>query len=395
MKNLYPLSLLFFALFQLGPHLQASAQCANGNAPTPVFMDTTIYFEPGVSTTKVKFPKFDPEKGMLRCVRLTVTMTGIVDTVFMQNFTNSPQTARFEYSRTDMMQGPGLISTLTNSANKTYGDYTVTGFDGNMTGGTDNATIPRDTVVNKTVVRTLTDSVEIAQFYGHDSVTYVYDIDVKTVASMTGGNSMALVRTSAMVHFRFEYCTCGKVTLPLGLKNFAVTKTATRTATLSWEGENDPNVFNYQVEVSRDGQTFTKLTTVDRKYGSNPTYRYTFGVTENEYGNYYFRVRQQYQNGYVRYTVVKPVSFSNPLFETISLYPNPSSGSIGIKFITVKPGRMLVQVTNAGGQQVMTKEYQVAQTDYKVLGSLPAGTYWVKMTDLASGTSAVKQLLVQ
>lgn len=393
MKNLYP-AFLFF-LLQWGLSLKTAAQCADGSSPTPVFMDTTIMFEPGVSTTQVKFPQFDPEEGMLRCVRLSVTMTGIVDTVFMQNFTNTTQTARFEYTRTDMMQGPGLITSLTNSANKAYGNYSVSGYDGDMSGGTDYIAIPRDTVVNKTVVRTLTDSTEIAQFYGHDSVTYVYDIDVRTIASMTGGNSMSLVRTSALVHFRFEYCTCSKVTLPLGLKNFTVSKTAASTALLSWEGENDPTPFHYDVEVSRDGRTFTRLAIVDKKNSANPSYQFAFGVSENEYGQYYFRVRQQWQNGAVRYTAIKPVSFGNPLFETTTLYPNPSSGNVGIRFAGTRAGTILVQVTNAGGQQVLTKTLQVTPNDFKRLGSLPAGTYWVKLTDLASKTSTVKQLVVQ
>lgn len=395
MKNVYTRSILLFFLLQLGMYLRTAAQCVDGSATSPVFMDTTITFEPGVSTTQVKFPKFDPEQGMLRCVRLSVTMTGIVDTVYMQNLTLSAQSASFDYKRTDQMSGPGLNTPLTNSSNKKYGDYNVNGFDGDFTTGTDYASIPRDTVVNKTVVRTLTDSIEIAQFYGQDSVTYIYDIDVKTVASMTGGNSMSLVRTSAMVHFRFEYCTCPKATLPLGIKNFTVTKTAHAAAQLSWSGENDGYAYSYDVEVSRDGKSFTKLTTVDRKYTPNPAYQYSYANAENDYGTYYFRVRQRWQNGYVRYTAVKPVTFSNPLFQTTSLYPNPSNGSIGIKFVSTRANNVLVQVTNAAGQQVLTKTLQVASTDYKVLGNLPAGTYWVKITDLASKTAAVKQLVVQ
>ncbi|MBB1283277.1 T9SS type A sorting domain-containing protein [Flavisolibacter sp. BT320] len=394
MKNFYT-TFFFFFLLQWGLSLQTAAQCADGSNPTPVFMDTTIRFDPGVSTTQVKFPQFNPEEGMLRCVRLTVTMTGIVDTVYMQNFTNTTQTARFEYTRTDMMQGPGLTTALTNSANKTYGNYNVDGFDGDMTTGSDNVSIPRDTVVNRTVVRTLTDSTEIAQFYGHDSVTYVYDIDARTTATMTGGNSMALVRTSALVHFRFEYCTCSNVTLPLGLKNFTVTKTTASAALLSWEGENDPNFYRHEVEVSRDGKTFTRLATVEKKNGASPRYQYAFSVHENEYGQYYFRVRQQWQNGTVRYTAIKPISFGNPIFEATRLYPNPSQGSLGIRFAGARASNILVQVTNAGGQQVLSKTFQVAPNDYKTVGNLPAGTYWVKLTDLASKTAAVKQLVVQ
>jgi hypothetical protein len=54
-----------------------------------------------------------------------------------------------------------------------------------------------------------------------------------------------------------------------------------------------------------------------------------------------------------------------------------------------------VQVSNASGQQVLTKEWQVAETDYKVIGTLLPGMYWVKITDMASKANCVKQLVVQ
>lgn len=391
--SFFPLLLLI--LFELLFAATSHAQCVDGSAATPVVMDTTIYFEPGVTTTQVKFPKFDPESGMLRCVKLTTTMTGIIDTVAMQNLSSSTQSARFDYTREDRMEGPGLNTPLSNNFHKHYGTYEVTKFDGNFHSGTDHVSIPRDTVLQKTMSRTLNDSAEISQFYGKDSVVYNYNINVSTVASISGGSSSNMVLTSAMVNFKFEYCSCAKVTLPVGLKNFTVSKSGAQTAHLSWEGESDEYNYVYEVEISRDGRNFSKLETINRKYTASPIYQYAFAVKNNEYGQYYYRVRQRWQNGYVRYTAVKAIEFLNPLFATTTLFPNPSNGSAGIKFVNVKAGKMLVQVTNAAGQPVLQKELQVAETDYKMLGNLPAGTYWVKLTDVASQTSCVKQLIVQ
>lgn len=395
MKNFYSFLLLLFGLLMAADYTPASAQCVDGSAPTPVIMDTTIFFEPGVTSTKVKFPQFNPEDGMLRCVKLTTTMTGIIDTVSMQNLSNTTQWAKFNYVRDDQMKGPGLNTPLANGFNRQYGPYMVTKFDGNFHSGTDHASIPRDTVLKKTVVRTLTDSTEISQFYGRDSVNYDYNISVSTLASISGGSSSNLVLTSAMVNFKFEYCTCAKVALPIGLKNFAVNKTSAQTASLYWEGENDGYSYVYDVEVSRDGKNFSKLATVNRKYTANPSYLFSFQLKNNEYGKWYYRVRQHWQNGYVRYTAIRQVEFVNPLFATTTLFPNPSSGSAGIKFVNIKAGKMLVQVTNAAGLPVLQKEMQVAETDYKTIGTLPAGTYWVRITDAATKTSCVRQLLVQ
>jgi len=395
MKTNYTPCFILLLFLLAASHTTIFAQCANGSAATPVMMDTTIRFSAGVTSTQVKFPQFDPEQGMVTCVKLTVTMTGVVDTVNMQNLSFTTQTANFNYTRSDNMSGPGLTPSLTNSATKNYGPYSVTADDDDYTSGTDHASIPRDTVLKKTVTRTLNDSVEISQFYGHDSVTYNYNIDVKAVATMTGGSSAFMIKTSAFVRFRFEYCTCPKVTLPIGLKNFTATKTAAQTVNLSWEGENDEYTYTYDVEVSRDGRSFSKVATLDRKFTANPGYLYSYAIANNDFGRYFFRVRQHWINGYVRYTPVKTVEFSNPIFAATALYPNPTTGRVGIKFINVKPGRMLVQISHADGRQVAAKEITVSQTDYQQLSPLAAGLYWVKITDLESKTSCVKQLLVQ
>lgn len=118
---------------------------------------------------------------------------------------------------------------------------------------------------------------------------------------------------------------------------------------------------------------------------ASPAYQYGYSVTPNEYGRYYFRIRQQWLDGYYRYSEVRSVDFANPLLASISVYPNPSSGQAGIKFVAVKAGLYRVQVTNAAGQAVSHKEMQVAGTDFKQLAVLPKGTYCVTITELATG----------
>jgi hypothetical protein len=394
MKIKFTLSLfLSLILLLFAPHLSV-AQCVDGSNPNPVAYDTTIKFPTGVTSRQVKFPQFNPAEGMLRCVKLTVTMTGVVDTVNMQNMSESAQTATFDYTRTDSMTGPGLISSLSNSFQKQYGPYNLTAFDNYQT-DTYAKAIPRDTVLRNVMTRTLTDSTEIAQFYGQDSITYNYNINVSTIANITGGNSSLMVRTSALVNFRFEYCACAKVTLPIGLKNFSVIKTSGKTAQISWEGNNDEYNYAYDVEVSRDGKQFRKVATVNRRYTDNPTYSVPFTMPENEFGKYFFRVRQHWTGGYVRYTAIKTIDIPNLAFAGVSLYPNPSAGNVGVKFVNTKPGNVTVQVTNSAGKQMLFKEFAVASTDYRDIGILPPGMYWVKLTDLSTKATVVKQLVVQ
>ena len=131
MKKLYKISLtpILFLLLILYAETGAT-QCPGGQPAGATAYDTTIYFATGVTSRQIKFPKFDPQKGMLSCVKLIVTITGIVDTVAMQNYSASPQTADFYYNRTDFLSGPGLTPSLSNSFNGHYGPYNLTAYDG-------------------------------------------------------------------------------------------------------------------------------------------------------------------------------------------------------------------------------------------------------------------------
>lgn len=395
MKKLY--TSFFFLSFALLLYGSAKAQCPNGQPNGGVAYDKTVAFGEGVSSTQVKFPKFDPHTAMLSCVKMVVTMVGVIDSVGMQNKSTSACSSTFRYIRTDDMNGPGLTPALNNNANITYGPYPLAGYDGIPGSGPDFHSIEDDTVMKKTMSRTLTDSTTISQFYGADSLVYNYNIDVTTFAAFAGcGSSSNSVATSAFVNFRLEYCTCPVVTLPLGLQNFSVTKTGSGSAGLRWEAEGDNHNYVYEVEYSRDGTRFAKAATVAKQYNAhNPQYQYGFAVQGTDYGRYYFRVKQRWANGWYQYTDVKAVEFVNPMFTTVSLYPNPSSGILGIKFVNAKAGRFTVQVSNAQGQLVLKKEITTAPTDYKVVATLQKGFYYVKLTDAATGAFCINEMLIQ
>jgi hypothetical protein len=214
--------------------------------------------------------------------------------------------------------------------------------------------------------------------------------------SLSSSDVSNYIRSSALVNFRFEYCTCPISTLPLGLRNFSVTKANANTAQLRWDAETDNDAYRYEIELSRDGKTFTTAAVVDKKFNSPaPVYLQRVSIMPNEYGQYYFRVKQRWMNGYYKYTDVRMVEFANPLSSTVSLYPNPSTGIVGIKFVSVKSSRFTVQISNAQGQIIEKKDVSVAETDYKVITTLQKGLYYIKLTELASGASVINQMLIQ
>jgi hypothetical protein len=245
------------------------AQCPGGQPGGLAAFDTTIATPEGINTMQIKFPQFDPLAGMVTCVRLCVTITGIVDSVSVENNSASPQTANVYYNRTDQITGPGLISPLSNSINYHYGPYSLGATDGTAGSGPDFISISHDTVLNAvSVCRTLNDSTTLSQFYGTDSVTYTYDISAFTSITCTGGNYNSSISTSAFVRFHFEYCTCPPTVLPLNILQFSVTKLAADKAELKWSGGFDDLNSNYQYEaqVSRDGHNYISIGSISKKY---------------------------------------------------------------------------------------------------------------------------------
>lgn len=376
----------------------SNAQCPVGYPPGSTAYDTTIKFPTGVTSIPVKFPQFDPQGGMVTCVRLCVTITGIIDTLAMQNYAASPQTATFNYIRTDQITGPGISTPLSNSASLSYGPpgNILTAYDGTPGAGTDFYSMANDTILNEVLCRTVSDSATIIQFYGTDSVTYNYDISVSTSASISGGSSSTLVLTSALVNFHFEYCTCPGYLLPLNIYRFSVNKTDDKKAELKWFGyDNNQNAagYHYEVQMSRDGFNFQPVDNVQRNTNGNSAYSYLYEMTTT--GRYFFRIRQVGEDGRSYFTDIKYVDAENNSPIKFNIYPNPSTGIVGIKFDNITAGKYVVLINNALGQTVVNKEIEVAGNSYQQVGTLHKGFYWVRLTNVTSQLSSVNQLFIK
>jgi len=396
MKVLYPicrvaLPLLIFLLL----NTKSTAQCAHGDPGGTTAFDTTIAFGTGVTATPVKFPQFNPINGMVTCVRLCITITGVIDTLSIENLSTSPQVATFTYDRSDEITGPGLITPLSNDINVPFGPYPLTGTDHVSGSGTDRIAFGRDTVLNEELCRTISDSLTIASFYGLDSVTYNYTIDVTANANVTGGSAAVLVLTSALVNFHFEYCTCPPLVLPLNIQFFAVQKVDAKVE-LKWSGYDDPyENYYYEAEVSRDSRNFSSIGSLPKNTTNSDAYRISYTAPNDQKGTYYFRVKQVYANGYVRYSNIKQVVMESSASFKFSVYPNPSSGIVGIKFDNIMEGQFDIQIYNTQGQTIVQKEIVLNGQSSMQVTTLKSGVYWVRLTDKKTQSSSVNQILIK
>jgi hypothetical protein len=390
-------SVILLLILQLFSHQFIFAQCPYNIPPGTTAYDTTIATPAGINTLIVKFPQADPRAGMVTCLRFCITITGIVDSVSVENNSTSPQTANVYYIRTDQITGPGMSSPLSNSVSYTYGPYGLGPTNGILGSGPDFIGISRDTVLNAvTVCTTITNPDSLFQFYGHDSVSYLYNITAFTNVTCTGGNYNSTVATSALVRFRFEYCTCPGYILPLNMTDFRVTKLSANKARLSWhDEENNQLPYYYVPEISRDGIQFLALSQVSPNT-AGPDNRISFDYSNQvERGLFFFRVKQVYSNGYVRFSNIRQLELENPGKPEFIIYPNPSSGMVGIKFANKESGKFRLDLYNTQGQLLMSREMMATETSYHQFATLQKGAYWLRVVNVTSQLSSVNQLFIK
>lgn len=386
--------LLFFTTYSQFSH----AQCSGGAPGGLATFDTTIAFGSGIVSTDVKFPKFDPVNGMVTCVKLCVTIKGIIDTVALENFTNAAQTGSYTYTRKDTIRGPGIPTYLTSApTNLSFSPFPLTATNGVFGSGPDFYSNGPDTVLTKVLCSNISDSATIANFYGvNDSVTYNYSIDADAIGVVTGGSSLAFVLSSAVVNFHFEYCTCPPAVLPLNISQFNVTRLTADKAELKWNGYDEPFTnYYYEAEVSRDGVHFMSIGVLPKNNSGTDPYRIPYRTVNGESGTFYFRIKQVYPGGYSRYSNIKQVNLENPDFPRYTIYPNPSNGIVGIKFDNIYTGHYDIHIYNSQGQTMVQKDIAATVSSYVTVASLKSGVYWIKLTDVKSQATCVNQLLIK
>src|SRR5688572_3452531 len=399
MKCLYKSSLyLLLFLFAMRAAIKIGhTQCPDGQPEGGTAFDTTILIPAGIVSKNVKFPQFDPQTGMVTCVRLCVTIKGIVDTVALQNFSSSDQNGSYTYDRTDEITGPRIGTPLNSTANLSFGPFPLTAFDGIAGAGSDFYSAGPDTVLTRVLCHDISDSATIVQFYGTDSVGYDYDVDASAIGIVPGGSSSTLVLSSALVNFRFEYCTCPSAVLPLNVHAFNILRLDAGKIELNWTGFDDFLAeYHYEAELSKNGKKFSSIGTIPKRNQVNTTYRLNYTVGHGESGMYYFRIKQVYTNGYVRYSNIKQMELESSVTAKFSVYPNPSTGIVGIKFDNKMHGHFKIQIYNTQGQVAVKKDIVVTVgSPYIQVAALVPGVYWLRVTDEKNLDSGVTQLFIK
>ncbi|MGK2862597.1 MAG: choice-of-anchor E domain-containing protein [Chitinophagaceae bacterium] len=397
MNCLYKSSVLrVFSLISTISFFQAAqGQCPDGQAEGGTAFDTTITFTDGSHNSQIKFPKFDPEQGMVTCAKLTMNVTSTLNFMFFENRDNSPNTAEVIFSRNDVITGPGLSSPLSNSETNGYGPYNLAPKDAVPNSGPDYLGIGPVEIFNKTKIVNISD---FNEFYGvpGDSLIYNYTA-TGTTQNNTTGNWFGGVDASGSVSYKLELCYCPAAILPLNVRAFDLFRLSENAVDLKWNGVDDSyDNYHYEAEVSRTGSNFSTIGSFSKKINTNDPYKLSFTAKNGEHGIFYFRIKQVYSNGYVRYSNIRQVKLENSVSPKFLLYPNPSKGIVGIKFDNSVSGQFSALIYNAQGQMTVKKDIVItAGSSYVKLAVLVPGVYWIRINDKKGLESCVNQLLIK
>ncbi|MBC7948247.1 MAG: T9SS type A sorting domain-containing protein [Chitinophagaceae bacterium] len=135
------------------------------------------------------------------------------------------------------------------------------------------------------------------------------------------------------------------ITLPVHFISFTGRLQQNEMVRLDWKAVTDEMHDNFHVEKSLNGTDFTQI-------GKGPAVAPYWMIDANPaIGNNYYRVRQTDKDGRVTYSQVINV-FYDPANYQVTVYPNPVTDFVQIKFTSNRPEQYLICITDLTGRKV-------------------------------------------
>lgn len=168
---------------------------------------------------------------------------------------------------------------------------------------------------------------------------------------------------------------------------------------LTFEAENEMNTSHFVVQRSTDGANFTDVADVAVSGPVNipTTYTHISGIhTLLSQKIIYYRIKAMDNSSRSAYSNVAAIRLGK--LSGIRVWPAPFDSQISLSYNNSNGNTILaVSLTDNSGRQAWTGVYEASrglnQFSINGLGRLPAGTYYIRVTDKNSGQSFVEQLI--
>lgn len=375
----------------------AQCMCSASVAASPITYYASFPATKQPSTT-ITFPQFNPAIGMLSCLTLTDTLSGVTTTQ-AYNTAPVPVTYKFLLNISDDLEGPpgGGISE-SNLYSRIYGPTTLQRF--GLPG--DSVTYGPDTLYNEAIGSGST-STNTAPYLGTGSADFTYSLSGGLVTTQGGTNYGQQITTTYWGNFSLTYYWCPASSLSTTIRDFTATPDG-GVILLQWLTENQQPNTQYEIQVSEDGKNFYSIGKAEgdaSATGVAAKYRYQYNPDPSYMGKLYFRVQETDPSGKVSLSailIIDPNAPAGPGPISYQTFPNPATNSLQVLFTSAQTGRFLMELVATSGQIVRQKAVTLTGTNQITLDLSPQparGLYFLRTTDLSHNRNFVSKVFVQ
>lgn len=179
---------------------------------------------------------------------------------------------------------------------------------------------------------------------------------------------------------------------PVILDAFTAQRDVKNDVDLMWKTEQEINSSSFEIERGYNNGSFEKIGTIAAAGNSSLAKSYTFtDHLNNSKKTSFYRIKMIDKDGSFVYTETKSVKGSSVATSDFLIYPNPGSSNSKIT-ISQLTGPSVIKLFDLSGRAIKTISVENSySTD---ITGLQKGTYFVQITDKASGTTQVKKMSI-
>ena len=162
------------------------------------------------------------------------------------------------------------------------------------------------------------------------------------------------------------------------IQSFNLSVVNTKNIKLDWATVNENVPSKYVVERSNDGKVFKEMSDFSSQNKSVNIYR--FDDNDPKMGRAYYRIKHIEADGKISYSEIKKSILYINGGDPIMVYPNPVGNQLFVELLDVENTEGVIEVYNALGSLMVTKNFTKEQTRYEVnTAKLPVGNYILKI----------------
>jgi hypothetical protein len=215
-----------------------------------------------------------------------------------------------------------------------------------------------------------------------------------------GSNYRSEVTTTIGGTMKLTYYWCPAIPLGATIKNFSVFK-KDGIVSLQWLATNDQSDITYEIQYSKDGETWVSAGTVpagSAPAGTAAQYEYQYHPASTDVGEIYFRIKRRDGQGNISFSEVKVIDLQQADHQPgIQIYPNPVSNRITVRFDEMQTGAYNLELISTTGQLIQQKQVQLQENSLATmdLSGRPArGVYFLRARDLGRNRQFMTKVIV-